>query len=161
TAAGTAIVSDIGFGLPTNTMGAKAPYGMLLPDGGANYDITDQTYLTAIVWQTGSKSILNEVWEVFQYFNTETVASPSRHIIQVDHSGGGRWYGLQSGGEGFNGSSGHILYVTGNTSPLPLYGSNIEHAQGSSFYGFSNASNVRLLGLKTEQGAAPSFVDIE
>ena len=146
TAAGTAIVSDIGFYLPT-----------------AGSNPTDQSYLSAIEWQTGANSILNQVNTSFQYESGVTVSAPAtRNIIQVDHAGGGRWYGLQEVGDyGPNSATGHMLYFNGTSAPLTLYGSNPEHGAGGSFYGFSGASNIRVLGLKTEDGSAPLLFDIE
>lgn len=139
-AAGTAIVSDISFVLPTA--------------GTASSSTTDQSYLSAIDWQTGRASVLNQVNTSFQYLNNVTVPSPaSRNVIQVDHSGGGRWYGLQEVGDyGPNGPSGHLLGVVGTTAPLTLYGSNLEHAAGGAYYAFTAAANIRILGMKTEGG---------
>jgi hypothetical protein len=147
TAAGSAILSDVMFFLPTTGTASSSP--------------TDQTYLTAIDWQTGAGSVLNQISVEFQY-NNITVSSPaSRNVIQVDASGGGRWYGLQEGGDnGFNGPSGHMLYFNGSKAPLTLYGSNPEHTEGGVFYGFTNAANIRVLGMKTESHGNPLF-DVE
>jgi hypothetical protein len=136
-------------------------YAKLLPDGGAGYDPTDQTYLYAIEWQTGAASVLNQINVSFQY-NTLDVASPAtRNYIQVDGSGGGRWYGLQIAGDwGPNGANGHSLFVTGTTEPLTLYGSNPEHSRGIAFYGFDHAQNIRVLGLKMESGSNQYLVQM-
>jgi hypothetical protein len=149
TLAGTAIVSDITFFLPTTGTAQSSP--------------TDQSYLSAIVWQTGAQSVMNQVNTGFQYESGLSVSAPAtRNIIQVDHSGGGRWYGLQEVGDyGPNSSAGHMLFFTGTSQPLTLYGSNPEHGAGAAFYGFSNAANIRVLGLKTESGSAPYLFDIE
>jgi hypothetical protein len=159
--AGTAIVSDITFFLPTNSK-AQPAFAKLLPNGGANYNLNDQTYLSAIKWQTGQNSILNQVSTAYQYQYGLTASAPaSSNMIQVDTTGGGRWYGLQEAGDyGFKGTSGHMLYVSGNSSPLTLYGSNPEHGQVQSFYGFANASNIRILGMKTEHGSSNYLFDI-
>jgi hypothetical protein len=158
--AGTAVVSDIGFPMPVDST-QFAAYAKLLPDGGAGYDPTDQTYLYAIDWQTGAASVLNQINISFQY-NTLRVPSPAtRNYIQVDNSGGGRWYGMQIAGDwGPNGANGHSLYVTGTTEPLTLYGSNPEHSNGISFYGFDHAANIRVLGLKMESGGNQYLVSI-
>jgi len=77
TLAGTAIVSDITFFLPTTGTAQSSP--------------TDQSYLSAIVWQTGAQSVMNQVNTGFQYESGLNVSAPAtRNIIQVDHSGGGR-----------------------------------------------------------------------
>ena len=146
TAAGTAIVSDIAFFLPT-----------------AGSNPTDESYLSAIEWQTGASSVMNQVATSFQYESGVTPSAPAtRNIIQVDNAGGGRWYGLQEIGDyGPNSATGHMLYFNGTSSALTLYGSNPEHGAGDAFYGFSNASNIRILGLKTEDGSAPYLFDIE
>jgi hypothetical protein len=149
---GTAVVSDITFFMPTDS--TQFPeYAKMLPNDGANYDPTDQTYLYGIDWQTGPYSIMNQVSLSFMY-NTLKVTNPAtRNYIQVDHSGGGRWYGLQIAGDwGPNGANGYTVLVTGSSSPLTLYGSNPEHSNGIAFYGFQNTSNVRVLGLKMEDG---------
>jgi hypothetical protein len=171
TNAGHAIVSDIGIGLPSDTA-SYAPYAKLLPKDGANYDPADQTYLYAIEWQTGQSSVLNQVSIGYQGLGNITDKSPvssgyilitpaTRNLIQIDHSGGGRWYGLQVAGGSFNSSSGNTLYAAGTSTPLSIYGSNIEHAAGTSFYAFSNASNIRVLGSKTESGSAPYWFVVE
>jgi len=161
TADGRAIVSDIMFFLPTDASLWPA-YLKLLPNDGAGYSITDQAYLTAILWQTGAKSIANQIGIAFQYLNPTTITAPTRNIVQIDHAGGGRWYGLQIGGDlGFNSASGHLFLVKDTKTPLTLYGSNLEHGEGGSFYAFESAANVRLLGLKTEWGSAPTLVTID
>jgi hypothetical protein len=136
-------------------------YAKLLPDDGADYEALDQTYLYAIDWQAGEKSVLNQVNISFQYNTLSVPSAPSRNYIQVDHTGGGRWYGLQVAGDwGPNGPNGYTLYVTGTTAPLTLYGSNPEHSNGLSFYGFDHAQNIRVLGLKMERGGNSYLVDI-
>ena len=49
---------------------------------------------------------------------------------------------------------------TGTTSPLTLYGTNPEHSNGVSFYGFDHAKNVRVLGLKMEDGGNKYLIDL-
>jgi hypothetical protein len=171
TKAGHAIVSDIAIQLPSNTV-SYAPYAKLLPNGGAGFDTVDQTYLYAIEWQTGQSSVSNQVAIGYQDPGNLTQNSPvpsgsiliapaTRNLIQLDNSGGGRWYGLQIAGGSFNSPSGNSLLAVGTSTPLSIYGSNIEHATGSSFYAFSNASNVRVLGTKTEGGAAPYWFVVD
>jgi pectate lyase-like protein/putative Ig domain-containing protein len=171
TIAGQAIVSDIAILLPSNST-SYAAYAKLLPNNGANYDPTDQTYLYAIDWQTGQGSVANQVSINYQGSGNLTQYSPAaagsilitpatRNIVQIDHSGGGRWYGLQVAGGGFNSPSGYTFYATGTSAPLTIYGSNIEHATGAAFYGFSNASNVRVLGSKTESGSATYWFAVD
>jgi polygalacturonase len=171
TAAGRAVVSDIQFGLPSDTT-SYAGYAKLLPDAGAGYDPADQTYLYVIDWQTGRSSVSNQLSVGFQDVGNVTTTSPApagdvlitaatRNIIQVDPSGGGRWYGLQVAGGGFNSNAGDTFFATGTSAPLSIYGSNIEHAPGNSFYGFSHASNIRVLGSKTESGSAPYWFSID
>jgi hypothetical protein len=146
---GQAVLSDISFYLPTT--------------GSASISATAQSYLTAIDWQTGQCSVLNQVSTHFGYQQDDNVSSPpSRSIIFVHDSGGGRFYGLQEVGDwGYNGPDGYELEVSKTTAPLSIYGSNIEHAAGKSFYGFENASNVRVLGSKTEGGDAPYWFLVE
>ena len=140
TLAGKAIVSDLDFGLSTL--------------GNANVSATAQSHLAAIKWETGSHSIGNQLWVGFQYNSGLRIAAPSRDIVRID-GGGGRFYGMQIVGDwGPNGSSGHSLLVTNTKQRTSIYGSNIEHAAGESFYGIVNASNVRVLGAKAEDGAA-------
>lgn len=145
--AGHAIVSDLQFGLPTT--------------GTAAASATAQTYLSAIDWQTGQSSVLNQVFSGFQYQQGLKVTPASRNVFQVRNGGGGRWFGLQIVGDwGPNGPNGHMLYVTDN-APLTLYGSNPEHGAGGSFYGFTNATDVRVLGMKVEDGSTPYTIDVE
>jgi hypothetical protein len=148
TRAGRAIVSDLYFGLPTL--------------GSSTVSATAQSYLTAIDWQTGRSSVLNQVFAGFQYNQGLKVAAPARNIVQVDGTGGGRWYGLQIGGDyGPNASTGYQVKVANATAPLSIYGSNIEHAAGHSFYGFIDSANIRVLGSKTEGGSAPYWFYVE
>jgi hypothetical protein len=171
TQAGHAIVSDIAIQLPSDAT-AYAAYATLLPNGGANYDPADQTYLYAVEWQTGRSSVSNQLSIGYQGQGNVTDRTPvpaggilitpaTRNLVLLDHSGGGRWYGLQIEGGSFNSPTGNSLYATGTSMPLSIYGSNIEHAAGASFYGFSNASNIRVLGTKTESGAAPYWFTID
>ncbi len=158
--AGTAVMSDIAFFMPVNSV-QFPEYAKLLPNDGAGYQTLDQTYLYAIDWQAGAQSICNQVNISFQYNTLKVPSAPSRNYIQVDHTGGGRWYGLQVAGDwGPNGPNGTTLYVTGTTAPLTLYGSNPEHSSGLSFYGFDHAANIRVLGLKMEGGGNTYLVDI-
>ncbi len=161
TKAGTAVVSDIAFGMPVDT--TQFPeYARLLPAEAGAYNPTDQTYLYAMDWQTGAQSVVSQINVAFQY-NTLDVASPAtRNYLQVDHDGGGRWYGMQIAGDwGPNAAQGHSLYVTGTSTPLTLYGSNPEHSRGISFYGFDSAANIRVLGLKMESGDNTYLVEIK
>jgi hypothetical protein len=160
TRAGTAVVSDIAFAMPVDT--TQFPeYARLLPADAGAYNPTDQTYLYAMDWQTGAQSVVSQINVAFQY-NTLDVPSPAtRNYIQVDHDGGGRWYGMQIAGDwGPNTAQGHSLYVTGTSTPLTLYGSNPEHSRGISFYGFDSAANIRVLGLKMESGDNTYLVEI-
>jgi hypothetical protein len=158
--AGTAIMSDIAFFMPVNAV-QFPEYAKLLPDDGAGYQVVDQAYLYAVDWQTGQSSILNQVNVSFQYNTLSVPSAPSRNYIQVDQTGGGRWYGLQVAGDwGPNGTNGATLYVTGTAAPLTLYGSNPEHSRGLTFYGFDHAQNIRVLGLKMEGGDNKYLVDI-
>jgi Pectate lyase superfamily protein len=140
---GQAVVSDISFYLPTT--------------GSTSVSATAQSYLTAIDWQVGQCSVLNQISTHFEYQQDFNVSSPpSRSIIQVHDSGGGRFYGPQLVGDwGYNGPGGYELEVSNTTAPLSIYGSNIEHAPGKAFFGFESAANIRVLGSKTEGGAAP------
>jgi Pectate lyase superfamily protein len=143
THAGKAVVSDISFFLPTT--------------GTAAANAQAQSYLAALDWQTGAGSVSNQVFVGFQYNSGLTVTAPARNLVQVD-GGGGRWYGLQIVGDwGPNGAAGYPFLAKNTTAPLSIYGSNIEHADGLSFYGFVNASNVRVLGAKAEDGHAPHW----
>jgi Pectate lyase superfamily protein/Immunoglobulin I-set domain len=171
TEAGHAIVSDIAIQLPSDAT-SYAAYAKLLPNGGANYDPADQTYLYAVEWQTGRSSVSNQFSISYQSQGNITDRTPvptgdilitpaTRNLVLLDHSGGGRWYGLQIAGGSFNSPTGNSLYATGTSMPLSIYGSNIEHAAGASFYGFSNASNIRVLGTKTESGAAPYWFTVD
>jgi hypothetical protein len=171
TAAGHAVVADINVELPSDTI-AYAPYAKLLPNGGAGYDPADQTYLYAIEWQTGQSSVSNQFGISYQGpgnlvdnlpapSGSILITPASRNLIQLDHSGGGRWYGLQVAGGMFNSSTGNTLSADGTSAPLSIYGANIEHAEGASFFAFSNASNVRVLGSKMESGAAPYWFTVD
>jgi hypothetical protein len=152
TAAGTAIVSDINFFMPTETS-LYAPYLKLLPAGTA-YSVSDSTYLEAIDWQTGVNSILNEVWVNYQYNDLAVPSGTANRVLtQTSHSGGGRWYGFQVAQDyGFMGAAGYIFLANGTSTPLTFYGANLEHMVlgGEGYFGLTNASNVRILGSKSE-----------
>jgi hypothetical protein len=149
TKAGTAIVSDIGF--------------FLFTTGSAKASVDAQSHLTAIDWQTGQNSILNQINVEFQYQQAWSLSSPpSRSLVSFHDTGGGRIYGLQIGGDwGYNGPDGYSFAAVNTSAPITMYGSNIEHAQGSSFYGFINSSNIRVLGSKTEGGQAKTWFSIQ
>jgi hypothetical protein len=141
--AGRAIMSDIYFNLPTK--------------GTAAASALDQSYIAALDWQAGARSIASQIYVSFQYNEGLGIKPPSRNVVQIDH-GGGRWYGLQIGGDwGPNGADGYSFLVSNTSQPTSVYGANIEHAAGKSFYGFENASNVRILGTKAERGGAPHW----
>jgi hypothetical protein len=156
---GTAIVSDLGIEMPVYDK-TIAAYTKLLPPGTA-YDPVDTSYLSAFDWQTGQNSIMNQVEISFQYTGMTLPPAAARKLLQVENNGGGRWYGLQVAGDNnpFNPDA-RVLSVTGTTAPLTLYGSNPEHTAGLSMYDFSNASNIRVLGLKTEGGQNTSLISI-
>jgi hypothetical protein len=139
---GQAVVSDIDFDLPTT--------------GSASVSALAQSYLTAIDWQTGRCSVLNQISAHFDYQQAYNVSSPpSRSILRVHDGGAGRFYGVQEAGDwGYNGPDGYQIEVSNSSAPLSIYGSNIEHADGKSFYGFLSSSNIRVLGSKTESGGA-------
>jgi hypothetical protein len=76
-----------------------------------------------------------------------------RKLIHVTGHGGGRWYGTQLGQEvparthtpGFR-----TLQIDGTSTPLTLYQPNAEHARSASQFELDGASNIRILGIKTE-----------
>ena len=135
TKAGTAIVSDLLFSLPTV--------------GNSTANALEQAHLAAVKWETGAHSIGNQVYALFQYNNGLQITPPARDVFAVQ-GGGGRFYGLQLIGDyGPNDVSGHVFLVENTTERTSVYGSNIEHGHGT-FYGVVDASNVRILGAKTE-----------
>jgi len=141
---GKAVFSDISFWMPSKN--------------------TDNTYLSALLWQTGQSSVLSQVGVQMDWLEPATFASAARKLVEVRNGGGGRWYGLQ---EQFNGSENTVnnpgfraLLVDGTTEPLTLYGSNPEHYKAT-FYEFSNASNIRVLGMKTECCHGPNLATID
>jgi hypothetical protein len=146
--AGHAIMSDIYFALPTKGNAVVTPL--------------QQSYLTALDWQVGRSSVVNEVFSGFQWESGLSVpGAPARNIVQIGKTGGGRWYGLQLIGDyGPNATTGYEL-VAASTAPLSIYGSNIEHGAGAAFYGFVDASNVRVLGAKTEGGPAKYWFSVD
>jgi hypothetical protein len=136
--AGKAMAVDIAFYLPTT--------------GNTAASATQQAYLADVHWEVGPQSVMAWCYNLFQYNNGLNVTAPTRNIVQIDNGGGGRIYGWQGGGDyGPNSASGFSLRVS-NNSQTTLYGANIEHASGAAFYGFVNATNVRLLGQKSEDG---------
>jgi hypothetical protein len=156
--AGRAIVTDLTIALPAETT-SWAPWAKLLPDDGADYDPMDQTYLYAIDWQVGQSSVLNQVI-VYERAESNVTSPATRNIIQVEKSGGGRWYGLQSAGGSDNSTEGHVLDVAGTSQPLSIYGSNLEHSSGSALYAFTGAENIRVFGTKTEDRVCPYWFEL-
>jgi MYXO-CTERM domain-containing protein len=116
----------------------------------------DQTYVTAMDWQTGRSSISHQVNVNIQYARGPDFTSAPRKLLHVMNHGGGRWYGTQMqlccNGSQRDGSDGfRTIMMDETTAPLTIYGSNPEHQSlPNPFYEYSSASNVRVLGLKSE-----------
>lgn len=158
---GTAMISDLNINLPSDDGFIKSYCDTTLKDctlfpAGFSYDPYDNTYLNALNWQVGRNSVLNQLGVNMQWDATTDLPSAARKLIQVSAGGGGRWYGLQMNTAHANdptkNNNFRALTVTGTTEPLTLYGSNPEHMGGQTFYEFSGAGNIRVLGLKSESG---------
>jgi hypothetical protein len=102
---------------------------------------------------------LNQVI-VYERAESNVTSPATRNIIQVEKSGGGRWYGLQSAGGSDNSTEGHVLDVAGTSQPLSIYGSNLEHSSGSALYAFTGAENIRVFGTKTEDRVCPYWFEL-
>jgi MYXO-CTERM domain-containing protein len=129
---------------------------LMLPDDNKDGLGYDQSYLYALEWQAGRSSVLYHfVAQLTPDWSTTTAAdSAARKTIHVAKNGGGRWYGLQEGGDPTycrdRNADFRFLFVDGTTAPLTIYGPNLEHAPGDDFIEVSNASNVRIFESKTE-----------
>ena len=166
----TSLISDIGVGLPSDDSAVQSYCTATLKDctlfpPGFSYDPMDNTYLGALNWEAGRNSVLNQVFVTMQWDATTDLPSAARKLIQVRNGGGGRWYGLQINtskpNDPIKNDNFRSLLATGTTEPLTLYGSNPEHLGGQTFYEFSGAANIRILGLKTEDGDNSSLVQME
>src|SRR5262249_41265764 len=110
-----------------------------------------QSYLSALDWQAGRSSILYHPSIILtpDWTNTANGSTAPREAVHVEQDGGGRWYGLQMGASYDNTRTAdpgfRFLFVDGTSTPLTLYGPNLEHAQGDDFVEISHASNVRIV----------------
>jgi hypothetical protein len=170
TASGTALLSDIGITLPTDDSAVKTHCqtltGCTLFPAGFTYNAMDNTYLSAVKWEVGRKSIVNQLGIGMQFDNTPNLPSAARKFVQLDSNGGGRWFGLQIQIDGPQGdpvtnSNLRALLASGTAEPTTLYGSNPEHLGGTTFYEFSAASNIRVLGIKTEDGDNNTLLQLD
>jgi hypothetical protein len=170
TVSGTALLSDIGITLPTNDSAVKTHCqtlsGCTLFPAGFTYNAMDNTYLSAVKWEVGRKSIVNQLGIGMQFDNTPNLPSAARKFVQLDSNGGGRWFGLQIQIDGPKGdpvtnSDLRALLASGTAEPTTLYGSNPEHLGGTTFYEFSAASNIRVLGIKTEDGGNNTLLQLD
>ena len=166
----TSLISDIGVGLPSDDSAVQSYCTATLKDctlfpPGFSYDPMDNTYLGALNWEAGRNSVLNQFFVTMQWDATTDLPSAARKLIQLRNGGGGRWYGLQINtskpNDPIKNDNFRSLLATGTTEPLTLYGSNPEHLGGQTFYEFSGAANIRILGLKTEDGDNSSLMQME
>jgi hypothetical protein len=120
-----------------------------------------QTYLSGVVWTAGRNSVARQLSVMLPWTN-DIWTTADRKLVHIEGHGGGRWYGLQQSLEvpartisptkGFRN-----LLVENTTAPLTLYGPNPEHARNEPQFEFSNVSNVRVLGIKTEASLVVSI----
>ena len=148
TKTGKTVLSDVFFEMPDSN------------DATTGYALS---YLSAIDWQAGQSSVVNQIALNLDYYDGTDVTSAARKLITVEKTGGGKWYGVQASvyadavraqNPGFR-----FLYVNATTAPLTFYGPNFEHAQTSTFVEVANAHNVRVYATKTENNDSWEWVD--
>ncbi|HEY4058599.1 MAG TPA: sugar-binding protein, partial [Kofleriaceae bacterium] len=125
--------------------------GIKLRTGYAN------SYMGALEWKVGRKSLVNEltIWMPYEDLSAPMGGlSAARSLVAVSAGGGGRWYGLTLADAIWRSSNtnSRSLSICGTTEPLTLYGANLEHNRSQYSIEIANATNVRMYGSKTESG---------
>jgi hypothetical protein len=108
-----------------------------------------QPSVYALRWRAGRHSVVRNIRPVA---TLEYPLSPLalNAMIQIEGSGGGRWYDLYQVGGWFNGPNYRHLLVKGTREPLSFYMLNPEFARSSVQVEFNDARNISIYSLKTE-----------
>lgn len=148
-AAGTArlgFLSLIGRSLPTSSNGTT-PYN--------RFDL--------LRWRVGRYSSTYCIQTDYEYV-VPSYTTPSRRVYTIEGPGGGRHYGVEKQGRGFNGVEARVVLVQSTTQPLHLYGCQTEISKGNpsgtnpeANIELRNATNARIYSMKRE-GTSPSVL---
>jgi hypothetical protein len=110
-------------------------------------------------WRAGKKSWARQIaaerpWELNQ------PGADHRNVLHVGASGGGRWYGFaDQWGQVRSHANNRMVLVENTSQPLVFYGMNIEHGDGDHLFEMANASNLAIIGTKTEGGRFGGFTN--
>lgn len=148
-AAGTArlgYLSVLGRSLPTSSNGTT-PYN--------RFDL--------LRWRVGRYSSTYCIQTDYEYIPSSLV-TPARRCYTIEGPGGGRHYGVEKQGRGFNGVDARVVLVQSTAQPLHLYGCQTEISKGEpsgttpeANIELRNAANVRIYSMKRE-GSSPSVL---
>ncbi|HEY4180411.1 MAG TPA: sugar-binding protein [Kofleriaceae bacterium] len=117
----------------------------------------DNSYMGALEWKVGRKSLVNQL-TIWMPYEDPTApmggVSAARSLVAISGGGGGRWYGFTLADAIWRSRNpdARTLTVTGTTEPLTLYGANLEHNRSTYSIEIANAANVRMYSSKTESG---------
>jgi hypothetical protein len=110
-------------------------------------------WFTALNWSAGRDSMVH-IGQVYRSPAADNNPPTNDHsVLKITGQGGGRWYfaGARKTGHGDDPNFRILEVVPSGTEPLWMYGLNLEHPLGPREYAsFSNASNIRIYGEKSE-----------
>jgi len=113
--------------------------------------------LTALHWQAGRNSVVNNIMLGVDGFSTEQTPLSSIHYgFQINGSGGGRWYNTCAEWQKLRYTTRHPAYrfllVENTTEPLSFYSLNVERVRTEPQTEIKNAANVDIYYFKAEAG---------
>lgn len=145
----------------TAFIGHLKTMGRMLPTSSNNW--APYGRFSAVNWRVGKNSRIYDVNFDYEYV-VPSYYTPARTMLNVTGNGGGRIYGPEKNGRGFNHVDARVVKVQSTTQPLQLYGCQCEISKkeppGSIPYTnieVRNAQNVRIYSMKRE-GQSPSVM---
>jgi hypothetical protein len=118
--------------------------------GDLKLELYGTTYrIYAIDWQSGRRSIVKNVWPLWDIDDTRSTNTLQRTVISGN--GGGRWYNLHNENRIDTSEDAHrAVLVNRTTEPLRFYMLSNQHVAGEAISEIRSAANVTIFGLKTE-----------
>lgn len=103
----------------------------------------------ALRWRAGRNSVVRNIHPIATFWSPDALPiAPA--MIQIEGSGGGRWFDLAQWHWWAQGPAYRHLLVEGTHEPLSFYMLNPEHAGSEAQVEFRDAQNISVYSLKSE-----------
>lgn len=122
-------------------------------------DPAENYNLTALHWQAGRNSVVNNIMLGSDGFsNDQTPASSIHYGYKINGNGGGRWYNTCAEWHRIRYTTTHPnyrgFYIENTTEPLAFYSINVERVRTEPQAEIKNASNIDMYYFKAEAGGS-------